>query len=102
MKFFCFEVKRVRRPDLRRYVGREMDERAMAAALAMSDEAPAWRALEQVMQGMIDDNVTVVSDPKACLQDGLMKHAAGSIEAVGTLRGRLRDLRERGAGKAEG
>lgn len=62
-------------------------------ALALTDEHPTWKALEQLLGEALEESVVIVSDYRTSEKPGLLTHTAGGIEALRAFRERLRNLR---------
>lgn len=77
----------------------QMNKEQIIQALAMDEQAPLWRALEQVFDDHLNDAVNLISSPTIAERHGMLAHQAGEIEGLVKLREHLRELRAAGAGR---
>lgn len=75
------------------FINREkMTKEEITSALAVSDQHPLWRAIQQLLQDHIDDAIDLTVMPETAVKANLLVHTAGGLEALKTFQ---EDLLER-------
>jgi len=76
--------------------GDRLSEDRLISVLAMSEDAPVWRALMQVIEDHADDQVMMLARVELADKPGALAYLAGGVEVLRTLKDALKSFRERG------